>query len=452
MDAGRGPDLGGGAEDEFGCAAATPEDAWSLIHAGLDMLSEQGLAVGTSKEAADLVHNAERAGSRLDALRVDVLDAVDRSGVFRDDSHGSAKVFVRHLANLSDTEAARRAKALRAVRDLPAVRDLWRSGRLGTCQVRRLTKTHGNRRVRRQLIASESRLVEWALAEKYFEFDCRLSDWERFVDEDGARDRNQANHEKRDASIIQDFDGGHQITGKCGSLQGAQLLEIFRKFIEAEFETDWEKARLEYGDLATKDHLQRSDAQRRFDALFEIFLRAASTVPSDSTAGVVLDVVMDDETFQRELARLEGQDVPERGADDLDDAFERYRCSTLDGAPIEPTEAVAAGLAGHARRVVVDAAGVVLDMGRTRRLFTGPAAVAARIASTTCYWPGCHVPVSACQIDHLDPFCRGGPTDQANAGPACGRHNRFKEQCGFRVWRDPTGRWIVQRPDGTQVE
>ena len=109
----------------------------------------------------------------------------------------------------------------------------------------------------------------------------------------------------------------------------------------------------------------------------------------------------------------------------------------------------------HVRRVVVGADGVVLDMGRRRRLFTGARQLAVRLANRTCYWPGCNVPVTQCQTDHLDSWSPtgdrgGGSTNPGNGGPACGKHNRYKQQ-GFTVWRDPAGRWHTYRPDGTEV-
>ena len=77
-----------------------------------------------------------------------------------------------------------------------------------------------------------------------------------------------------------------------------------------------------------------------------------------------------------------------------------------------------------------------------------------RLANTECYWPGCHVPVTDCQIDHLIPWADhsgGGSTNPGNGGPACGRHNRYKQH-GYTVHRDPTGHWHTHRPDGTEIE
>jgi hypothetical protein len=52
----------------------------------------------------------------------------------------------------------------------------------------------------------------------------------------------------------------------------------------------------------------------------------------------------------------------------------RYRdmiCHTQNGDPIDCCEAAAITLWGHIRRVVRDASGVIIDIGRRSRLFTG---------------------------------------------------------------------------------
>ncbi len=129
-----------------------------------------------------------------------------------------------------------------------------------------------------------------------------------------------------------------------------------------------------------------------------------------------------------------------------------FRCSTIDGRPLDPTEVVVATLIGHIRRVVVGADGVVLDMGRKARCFTGARQLAVQLSNHSCVWTGCDVPPSQCQCDHLDAF--NGPakgrTDPGNGAPECGRHNRLKER-GFTVVRDQRGRWHVFRPDGTEI-
>ncbi|KAA9376958.1 DUF222 domain-containing protein [Microbispora cellulosiformans] len=86
-------------------------------------------------------------------------------------------------------------------------------------------------------------------------------------------------------------------------------------------------------------------------------------------------------------------------------------------------------------RIVMDAAGQVLDMGRKVRLAT-PAqrrAVFARYA--TCWVDGCPLPATLCQIDHADDWCSGGLTDLKLLGPACQFHNRDRYRHPTRYTR-----------------
>ncbi|MEU8171449.1 DUF222 domain-containing protein [Microbispora hainanensis] len=94
-------------------------------------------------------------------------------------------------------------------------------------------------------------------------------------------------------------------------------------------------------------------------------------------------------------------------------------------------------------RIVMNAEGQVLDMGRKVRLAT-PAqrrAVYARYA--TCWIDGCPLPATMCQIDHADNWSTGGLTDLKLLGPACQFHNRDRYQHPDRYTRrnEGTDRW-----------
>ncbi|WP_405086982.1 DUF222 domain-containing protein [Microbispora sp. NBC_01389] len=94
-------------------------------------------------------------------------------------------------------------------------------------------------------------------------------------------------------------------------------------------------------------------------------------------------------------------------------------------------------------RIVMNAAGQVLDMGRKVRLAT-PAqrrAVFARYA--TCWVDGCPLPATMCQIDHADNWSSGGLTDLNLLGPACQFHNRDRYRHPTRYTRREIGddRW-----------
>ncbi|WP_405393836.1 DUF222 domain-containing protein [Microbispora hainanensis] len=94
-------------------------------------------------------------------------------------------------------------------------------------------------------------------------------------------------------------------------------------------------------------------------------------------------------------------------------------------------------------RIVMNADGQVLDMGRKVRLAT-PAqrrAIYARYA--TCWIDGCPLPATMCQIDHADNWSTGGLTDLKLLGPACQFHNRDRYQHPERYTRRNVGedRW-----------
>jgi hypothetical protein len=198
--------------------------------------------------------------------------------------------------------------------------------------------------------------------------------------------------------------------------------------------------------------MPRTPAQRRADAYAKVHVYAARALGEEGGPVVTTDIVIDDETFERETKKLLGESV-----EPDDPQREDFACHTLSGSVLPPRTAVANALLGHLRRCVIGADSVTIDLGR-RRLFTGYSRLAAQLQSDGCYWPGCHVKVSRCQIDHLTPHSDrgrdpttdrgGGATNPHNGGAACGTHNRHKEH-GYTVSRRPDRSIQIRRPDGT---
>lgn len=387
----------------------------------------------------------ERAARVLDAARADYLHAVQSSGAYRADGHRSAKTQAAHVLKLSGGTAATRQKSARMCAALPEVARAWRRGELGTDHVNLLGRIHSNPRVRGFMADAE----DWFLAQardcdSYDDFRHVVERWAWLVDQDGPTP-NDRNHRNRDFFLRQKAtDLSWDISGGLASLPGAAINEIFEHYVTAELLADWDLARAEFGDAACEQHLARTSAQRRADALQRVFTDAvgndASPVPADFTH----NIVWDDATFTEMARRFDGEAPRPLDADSM-------ICATGDGVPLDPTEAFANSLLGHIRRVVVDAAGVVIDLGQRSRCFTGSARQAAMLSRRRCCWPGCHVPASRCQVDHMVPHSRGGPTDQTNAELLCPRHNGLKEAGGYRVHRGPDGTIHTYRPDGTPI-
>jgi hypothetical protein len=437
-------------------------------------------------DAAALARSMDACAREIRALQLRVHDEIERSGLHHGEGQRTAAAFVRHKANLSGPEAKRRGKAVRMLRAMPLVAAGFGAGRIGACQVDRIARTFGNARVRAALIEADGDVAVLAARLPYREFDAKLTDWERLTDEDGATQRSERSHRNRTASLVAQFDGSWALRAECGGIQGAEMHDIFDHYLEAEVLADWAQARTERGAEATVEDLPRTDGQRRMDALYRIFCDAAGHVASTPGGSqICTELVIDRETFERELRRQCG-DEPEPderlvsffadlvgGTRPSDDPFrpDRPACGdearnpspapnaggairshTIDGRPIHPSEIVAAAMVAHVRRVVMGRNGVVLDMGRRQRLFRGARRTAILLSNPTCRWPGCSVPVTHCQSDHLEGWAAPtrGPTSPENGAPLCGYHNRFKEH-GYRVVRDDDGRWHTYRPDGTEI-
>lgn len=105
------------------------------------------------------------------------------------------------------------------------------------------------------------------------------------------------------------------------------------------------------------------------------------------------------------------------------------------------TAAEARRLAARARilPVVLGGDSEVLDLGRSRRLFTAAQRRAIMQRHTTCAVEGCDVPVEQTELHHIISWAQGGPTDLTNAAPACRFHNILFEDERYAVELRPDG-------------
>jgi hypothetical protein len=195
------------------------------------------------------------------------------------------------------------------------------------------------------------------------------------------------------------------------------MREVLEHFAQAEWHNDWDAGVAEWGDGMRPALMARTDAQRRFDALLAVFNAAAGSTASGGA--ITVNLVVDQATYEHHLQRTLGgspEPLPPSTA-------ANRRCEDHRGTVIDPRAVVAASLVGHVRRMVLDAAGVVVDMGRRQRLFTGALREAVLLSSRRCLWPGCNRAAQHCDADHLTPASQQGTTDTHNGGPNCSLHN-----------------------------
>jgi hypothetical protein len=92
--------------------------------------------------------------------------------------------------------------------------------------------------------------------------------------------------------------------------------------------------------------------------------------------------------------------------------------------------------------------GALLDLGRGMRHANREQRRALRTQYVTCAFPDCSVGFDHCEIHHVTPFEKQGPTDLANLLPLCSRHHHMVHEGNWRLALDKQRTITVWRPDG----
>lgn len=428
-------------------------------------------AMGCSDVALDGQIRASELALRAQQARHAALLAVaEHRGVYRAiDEHRSMRGYLRATCNYSSSEANRQRTIAVVCSAVPALGDALLAGRIGLVQLLEIARVHRNPRTR--AFFERVAPIYLAVAEHASHDDLRaeVDQFLNLADQDGAFAELSCNIDNRTAGV--NVLGGSldvRVTGG-DPIVAEEVLKTFEWFCEREFDRDVAERAARHGDRAIEHPLARTDRQRRFDAIVAMVRAARAHGDGAKPADVVVHVVSDPHTLHEAFAEAElvvdtpdGRETVALAGTDIDDVLataaadparwtDRH-CETSRGTAIHPRQLLRAAMTGYVRRVVIDSQGVVVDWGRRRRFFDGPARDAAKLLVRRCTHPGCTVCPEHADVDHAEEWFRdAGATDQWNANVACSTHNRFKSRAGWRVRRDASGRRFHIRADGTVV-
>jgi hypothetical protein len=405
----------------------------------LESLDPSGFDAATVVAWATGVEQLRR---QTHAATIAVADHLDAAEPFRDLGYFTARAWMKHHLQLSGSEAHGRVQEARLRRAVAVWNNALAAGQVGVAQTRLMARIAANPRIEPDVLTRGVwQLMVDAMDCSYIEFERRALAWEALADPVGAADKLERNRQRRTASIHQLADGSWNLNAVFDDVGGPEFLEIFCWFVDREFDRDWKDATLRLGEgNVDVSKLRRTESQRRSDALVEM-ARAAAACPPDRTrplptVNFLLDAIS-------AAAAADGAPVDP-------DTYRTVTSRTDRGHRINPDAIIGVSLWSLIRRAVTDSKGVVIELGRTQRLFTGFAREAVMLLEPTCIWPGCDQPHTWCHADHLTSWTTRGPTDPDNGAPLCPRHNYLKEQ-GFTVYRDDDGRWHITAPDGTDI-
>lgn len=160
------------------------------------------------------------------------------------------------------------------------------------------------------------------------------------------------------------------------------------------------------------------------------------------------------QAFAAFLEAVDPDRLPVHGGDattvvvtiDFNQLLAKIGTATL--AATAPGDSVDRITASHARRLACNAHIIpavlggdsqLLDLGRSRRLFSSAQRRALLLRHPTCQTEGCDIPGTWCEAHHWLPWSHGGATDLANATLLCSVHHHRAHDPAYRTDRHTNG-------------
>ncbi len=358
---------------------------------------------------------AER--NRLDARLARLVRAAEVSQAPERDGQRSMASWLRGHCRLSGSEALRLVTAGRTLEHLPALAEAHEAGLVSAGQI---AEAAGAVTPRRLVVAAE-RGVDLAVVDAVFtgvateqthtDLVAVVQRYLLGLEPDGPEPDPT---EGRSLTLSKHADGSLSGRFHLDAVGGEKLQAAVEAHVQA--------------DRPAGD--DRTRAQRQGDALVQL----ADTALATGSAPVL-------RTVKPHVAvRI-----------DLDNLVSGEGTATMGfGAVISAAQARWLACDGRISRVVFGPDGVPLDVGREQRLVSGHLRRAVELRDGGCVFTGCDAPAHWADVHHLVHWIDGGDTSLDNSALLCERHHT-KVHHGFRVERQPSGRWRTWRPDGTEI-
>jgi hypothetical protein len=187
------------------------------------------------------------------------------------------------------------------------------------------------------------------------------------------------------------------------------------------------------------DHIDRVEAVDEVDEAVEVDPRTLSQRRLDALVGIARDALRAD------AGSVAGTAVTMLVTIPWDTLRTGIGSACIDGIDAPISARTARRLAADAELIPVVLGGESepLDLGRAARLFSPAQRRALTVRDGGCLWPGCTAPPGWCEVAHVQPWARGGPTDLDNAMLLCPFHHRHFDLDGWTLHQQDKERWLV---------
>ena len=367
-----------------------------LIEEGNDALAALDLATVDDRQLAELLVAVHGAEARLTANKAQLMGELDARRVYAHDGSRTAAAWMARATHCAPSEARALRRMGRRLPDMPATRAALAAGLISARHAQVLGGLYASPRkpVADAFPAAEEMLVGYAKDLYFDDFLAAVRYWENLVDADGAEDQAASDYAARRFHMSEIWRGNWALDGQLDPISGEEVFTELSRREQELFQHDWNEAKAIHGGDTCLDHLARTPAQRRADALVQMARRSAAK-PADAVEPRPLLVVhLGDESLRRMCELASGTVITPGRLVPL-----------LDKADIQRIV-----YAGKPRRIT--------DLGERTRFFTGPLREAILLRDRRCQHPGCRVPAHNCQVDHIEPRSKGGLTTQDNPWPS----------------------------------
>jgi hypothetical protein len=347
------------------------------------------------------VEALERDLGRLHCVTSKAVAGFDAAGEWALDGAHSTAAWLSTRCHLPLSEARSQLRRGKTLPRMPLVEEAFSAGEIGVAQVDVLVRAvQSMARVNDELFPrDEAVLVSAATELKFAAFSATVAYWTQLADPDGAEACEMEKRARRDVYVSQSLGGMWLGKMTFAPIEGAIYSGELMRLEAVLFEADWAEAKVRLGRDPHLDELARTPGQRRADAAVEMAVRSGAMPEGSRRPEPLFSVLVDYPTMTGRI------------------------CQLANGAIVSPGSLVPYLDQAWFERIVF-APGKRVECSVTSRFFTGATRRAIEVRDQECTHPYCETSAEECQIDHIVPYAKGGPTNQENAQAQCGFHNR----------------------------
>lgn len=390
------------------------------LQSALDALAAEDVRGLTPRQQLDGIGEMLAARNRLDAQLARWTRAADVAQAPEEDGVKNMRSWLRGHGRLSGAAAGQIVRNGRALEHLPALEAAFADGAVTAEQVAVVAPVARADRQQAALeqgidLAEIDRVLAAVAAERHIEQLTRaVRHYLSCLDPDGPEPDPT---DDRSLTVSTLSDGTVVFRGQLDAVGGEKLKAALESVVQA----DRPK-----GDLRTR-------AQQQADALVQL-------ADNQLAAGKL--------PFLRTVKPNVVVTIP---AETLADPATSPAAATLGfGSLVSAGTARMLACDGSITPITLDEHGMPLNVGRTKRVVPPHLRKAVELRDEACVFAGCGAPKYWCDVHHLIHWIFGGETSLENSALLCERHHT-KVHHGFRVERDPGGRWRTFRPDDTEI-